>query len=258
MAQHLRKAHAVRVVGHLRQDRWRDASGEWRQRTKVVVDRLQMIDPAMPHREEEAAKHEAAAAGAAHAGALWEQRAPVHEAGPQAEVQAPTQPHVERRVRSSISAVESHRLFQSGMSAAAVAAERGIKLKTVLEHILTEAALGRPLDWQRMASELQIGPPGSPWLSLPELATAIQAVQAEMPDDVPLLQLPLSRIRQELKHSVISSAKLAALEARNPDRTLAYGAVRIGIAALGAGVDLLETVRHAPSPLQPVPQPPSF
>lgn len=103
-------------------------------------------------------------------------------------------------------------------------------MSTVLHHVLVEAALGRPLDWQRAASELQVGPPGSPWLTLPEVrndacrwwagavwqacrgagdhtrpllqvVSAVHAVQQETPE-VPVVQLPLGKIREELEKPV--------------------------------------------------------
>lgn len=52
-------------------------------------------------------------------------------------------------------------MFQEGASFHAVAVARGVQLSTAVENVIRAASMGQPLDWQRAASELQLGPQGS-------------------------------------------------------------------------------------------------
>lgn len=118
------------------------------------------------------------------------------------------------------------------------------------------AVVGRFSSWARLASDLQLGPPGegAAWLTPAEVAEALWHVQQEQPAATPT-QLPLRPIRQRLEEAPQTGGKVAAaLAARAGDPALLYGSIKLVAAMLECGVSF--AVVAAP-PARPVPPPPA-
>ena len=151
------------------------------------------------------------------------------------------QPQRQLPPRYTASAAASRQMYEEeGAGLEAVAAARGIKLSTVIDHLLAAAGAGAFSSWRLLASEVQLGPAGSHWLSPAEVAEAVAAVQQDSPG-VELGQLSVGRIRQQLLAGPQTGPKAAALEAaRGGDPALLYGAVKVVLAMLQLGVSFSE------------------
>lgn len=156
--------------------------------------------------------------------------------------------------RASSSAEASRHMYEGeGRSFDEVAAARGIKPSTAVDHLLACAAAGTFASFTRLAAELQLGLPGSAWLSAAEVAEAVADVEQQQPG-TPLSRLPLRAIRERLQAGTATGPKLAALEAqRGGDPVLVYGAIKLVLTALQHGVDFALI-----SPPQPAAPPAPF
>jgi hypothetical protein len=143
--------------------------------------------------------------------------------------------------RYTASAATSRRMYEEeGAGLEMVAAARGIKVGTVIDHLLAAAGAGAFSSWRQLANEVQLGPADSRWLSTAEVAEAVAAVQQDTPG-VHLGQLSLARIRQHLLAGPQTGPKVAALEAaRGGDPALLYGAIKVVLAMLQLGVSFTE------------------
>ena len=171
--------------------------------------------------------------------------------------------------RLSSSAEQSLLMFQGGAGLDEIAAVRGIKFSTVVDHLLSAAALGgrdwAPASWTRLAAEVGLGPAGGPWLSPAEVAEAMAAVQLDLPAvgaGVELRQLPLRAIRELLIQPGRPAApKVAALEAvrggGGGDMALVYCCIKVVRTMLEGGVDF-GTVAVPPVRASRAPAPPPF
>ena len=167
---------------------------------------------------------------------------PVQQPEPLQPSQPPSQqPQRQVPPRYTASAATSRQMYEEeGAGLETVAAARGIKLSTVIDHLLAAAGAGAFSSWRHLASEVQLGPPGSRWLSPAEVAEAVAAVQQDTPG-VELGQLSLGRIRQQLLAGPQSGPKVAALEAaRGGDPALLYGAIKVVLAMLQLGVSFTQ------------------
>ncbi|PRW18399.1 single-stranded DNA-binding [Chlorella sorokiniana] len=225
VAQHVRAGSRIQVRGSLRQDSWLDKhTGERQWMVKIVADELGLL----AHHDGEGGHHAEAAAAAdaaAHAALQHEQPMP-----PQAEVQRP---------RATASAEQSRHMYEGeGLPLDAIAARRGIKASTVIDHLLATAAAGTfsPASWARLAAEVGLGQEGGPLLAPSEVAQAIADVEQQYAG-TELGMLPLRAMRERLETDPATGPKVAALLApRGGDPVLAYGSIKLVLAALQQGV----------------------
>ncbi|KAL4432781.1 hypothetical protein ABPG77_008107 [Micractinium sp. CCAP 211/92] len=237
LSQHVHKGSRIQVRGHLKEDRWNDkVTGEPRGALKIVAEELALLAPAeqhSPHEEQQDAEGSPAPAPAQRAQQQQQQ-------GP----------------RFTPSAAHSCSLYEEqGMQLSEVAAERLIRLSTVIEHLVAGAAAGRFTSWARLAGDLQLGPPadGATWLTPAEVAEAIWHVQQEHPA-APPTQLPLRPIKQRLEEAPQTGGKVAAaLQARGGDPALLYGSIKLVAAMLECGVSFGVVCAPPPPPMPPVP-----
>ena len=276
LVQHVHKGSRIYVRGALKEDSWADkATGERRWLVKVrrrlahlrrarlpswarhgscapihppvppylqvVAEELAMLAPpkATARNEEAGVPVQAATAQAATA-----QTAPPlpPQAAPQATPQqAPPaaqprqQPQQQRSIQAS--AETSQRMYEDeGQDLFAIAAARRLKPTTVASHLLEAVAAGVFGSYPRLGADLQLGPPGGPWLSPSEVAEAVADVEAGMPG-LEFSRLPLKAIRERLEARPDSAPKAAALlEACAGDPGLLYSAIKLVVLALECGV----------------------
>ncbi|KAL4853411.1 hypothetical protein ACK3TF_005550 [Chlorella vulgaris] len=224
LSQHVRKGACIQVSGALREDTWTDkATGLVRRAVKLVAEDMALVAPGQLLDIQEAAE---------------QVQQPSQEGPPdgqvqQAAVQAP------KRAGMSQSAEQTLHMYQvMGLQLDAIAAARGIKTSTVLDHLITAAGEGAFSSWQRLGADL-LGPPGSDtWLSPAEVAEALLAVEEENPG-TDLDRLPLRAVRQQLDAGESTAPKVAALvSSRSGDPVLVYSAIKLVTTMLQRGVDL--------------------
>ncbi|KAI7845193.1 hypothetical protein COHA_001237 [Chlorella ohadii] len=266
VAQHVRAGSRIQVRGSLRQDSWTDKhTGERQWMTKIVADELGLL----AHHEGEGHAAEAAEAAdaAAHAALHHDQPMPPQPAPPTpvamqqpAAQAAQYQPATARspppaaaaapspasgqagqeaaRPRATVSAEQSRQMYEGeGLPLDVIAARRGIKASTVVDHLLATAAAGTfsAASWARLSAEVGLGE-GGPLLAPAEVALAIADVEQQHPG-TELSKLPLRAIRERLETAPATAPKVAALLAqRAGDPTLVYGSIKLVLAALQQGV----------------------
>ncbi|PSC72900.1 single-stranded DNA-binding [Micractinium conductrix] len=247
LAQHVHKGSRLQVHGCLREDTWADkVTGEPRWMVKIVAESLALLAPhegtaeqAAPEEhavaaEQYAAAHEQAARQAAPAAAG---KAAAGKAAPK----GPSKPQFTASAQTTLAMYE-----REGLSLEAIAARRGLKLSSVITHLAAAGEAGALSSWQRLAGDVQLGPPGGAALSPADVADAIFAVQQRQQQggDAPLAALPIKAIRGALEGSV--PAKVAALLAAPEGEPRLYGAIRLVTAMLDHGVSF--TLVHEPPP----------
>ncbi|EFN58382.1 hypothetical protein CHLNCDRAFT_140280 [Chlorella variabilis] len=214
LQQHVHKGDRVQVRGVLREDTWTDnATGKPRRAVKIIAEELALVAPPTDQ----------------HVEGL----PPQHQEQEQEEADGeephfpPAQAQALQRPRMSLSAEQSLHMYQQmGLGLEAIAAARGIKMSTVIEHLLAAAEVGAfpTACWQRLASDVCLGASDA-WLSPAEVAEAVMAVEQENPG-VELRAIPLRAIRQRLAEGEGTSAKVAELQSsRGGDPSLVYGAI---------------------------------
>lgn len=158
---------------------------------QIVADDLGLLalhDSEGGHPPEAAAAADAAAhAALRHEQPMPPQPAPPIPAAPQSQ---PTEHHEPasgpaapdaQRPRATASAEQSRQMYEGeGLPLDAIAARRGIKASTVVDHLLATAAAGTfsLSSWARLAAEVGLGQEGGPLLSPAEVALAIAGGQS--------------------------------------------------------------------------------
>lgn len=170
-----------------------------------------------------------------------QQAAPHYEPPAAAAAPQPTPapaPQEAQRPRSTPSAEQSRQMYEAEqLSFDEIAARRGIKPGTVIDHLLATAADGRFASWGRLAADVGLGQGGGAQLAPAEVAQAIADVEQQHPG-TELSRLPLRAIRERLEAAPATGPKVAALLAARggSDPVLLYGAIKLVLAALQQGV----------------------
>lgn len=281
LAQHVHKGSRIQVRGMLKEDSRTDKTTKaQRSVLKIVAEELALLAPPQEHaaaaadaedpvrvapprvpnaapapkQQEEQQQPAAQQEQAGQAVEQQEQQPGPHLLPQQKQPKQPKQKQPKQKKepglkqRFSSSAEQSRAMYEEqGMALEAIAAERGRKLGTIIDHITAAASAGALSSWQRLASDLRLGPPGSPlWLSPSEVADAILAVQQDYPEVGDALdRLPMKALRTRLESGADTGAKVAALLASTQgDTAFLYGAIKFVTAMLEQGVSF--TAVHTP------------
>eukprot|EP00884_Botryococcus_braunii_P018843 jgi/Botrbrau1/5642/Bobra.55_1s0030.1 len=243
------KGMQIAVGGHLRLDRWVDReSMEQKSSVKVTADYFQVVDPKL------------GSLAPLKAG----ERLPQVSSPPTASQEGSTQ-RSPRSARGSGdprgSTYTTYNMFQEQeLPLEQVMAVRGFKRSTLIEHLIKEAEKGAPLDWGRLASGLQLGPAGSPWMTANEINTVVEGVldglAAGSPTQSwpPLESLQLRKLREALAGHPTAGPKMTSQEQLSPeDKGLTYSQLRLVLAMKKMGVDWDTVVTENPVPLPVLP-----
>ncbi|CAL5227476.1 g10453 [Coccomyxa viridis] len=235
VAQHVKKGMQLAIGGHLKQSKWLDrTTGAQREAMRVVAEYLMIVDASHGVLDGSAAPGSGRAAGSAPRKAAE---------------------------RSPRIAEQPLRLYNEGHPLPAIAQMLGKAPKTVMANIIDSIAAGAQADIPQLASDFQMGPANSPWMTADEIAEATQAAIAANlgPDGQPatIHSIYLRHIREALSRHPTAGAKQASQEQLSPEaESLTYNQIKLVKALMQQGISWNDLIVNPPGPAR-VAQPPT-
>ncbi|KAK9916287.1 hypothetical protein WJX75_000940 [Coccomyxa subellipsoidea] len=193
VAQYVYKGMQIAVGGHLKQSKWTDkTTGQRREALRVVAEYVMVVD------RSQGVLEGTAAGGAAKS---TRQRQP-RERGSSS--------------RGSEAAQKTLDLYGQGHSIMDIARMEGKAVRTITNHLIDSVRPDNHAHLPQLASDFQMGPPGSPWITADEVNEAIESVLAASmgPDGSPatLDNIYLRQVRDALRDHPSAGLKQASQE----------------------------------------------
>ncbi|BDA41065.1 probable single-stranded DNA-binding protein at N-terminal half [Coccomyxa sp. Obi] len=229
VAQYVQKGMQIAVGGHLKQSKWTDkTTGQRREALRVVAEYVMAVD--RTH-----GVLEGTAAGAAPKAAR--QRQP-RERGPS--------------TRGIDVAQKTLDLFNQGHSIPDISRMEGKSVRTVTGHLIDILTPDNHAHLPQLASDLELGPPGSPWMTADEINEAIETVLATSvgPDGAPatLDKIYLRHVREAMGDHPTAGAKQASQEQLAIEKEgLTYHQIRLVIALKQQGISWNDVIVQNPA-----------
>ncbi|CAL8466651.1 g6187 [Coccomyxa elongata] len=229
VAQYVQKGMQIAVGGHLKQSKWTDKiTGQRREALRVVAEYVMAVDRTQ-------GVLEGTALGAVPKAAR--QRQP-RERGPS--------------TRGIEVAQKTLDLFNQGHSIPDIGRLEGKSVRTVTSHLIDILTPDNYAHLPQLASDLQLGPPGSPWMTADEINEAIETVLATSvgPDGAPatLDKLYLRQVREAMSDHPSAGVKQASQEQLAIEKEgLTYNQIRLVIALKQHGISWNDVIVHNPA-----------